>query len=45
MFSVENFIPRLALIFGLAWIIQCAVKRRWFLVGESPARELIRSAR
>jgi hypothetical protein len=30
---------------GLAWIIQCAVKRRWFLVGESPARELIRSAR
>jgi len=21
MFSVENFIPRLALIFGLAWIV------------------------
>src|SRR5579864_2519203 len=30
---------------GLACLIQCAVKRRWFSAGESPARELVRSAR
>ena len=28
-----------------AWIIQCAVKRRWSTVGESPTRELVRSTR
>jgi hypothetical protein len=29
----------------LAWIIQCAVKRCWSTVGESPTRELVRSTR
>jgi hypothetical protein len=29
----------------LACFIQCAVKRRWSTAGESPAWELVRSAR
>jgi hypothetical protein len=29
----------------LAWLIQCAVKRCWSTVGESPTRELVRSTR
>ena len=30
---------------ALAWLIQCAVKRCWSTVGESPTRELVRSTR
>jgi len=32
-------------VVALARISQCAVKRRWSTVGESPARELVRSTR
>jgi hypothetical protein len=40
----ENCFDRLTTV-GLTRIIQCAVKRRWSTAGESPARELVRSAR
>jgi hypothetical protein len=30
---------------GVSPYVSCAVKRRWFTVGESPTRELVRSTR
>jgi hypothetical protein len=48
-FLLSSLMFNLFTVFGvaafLAWLIQCAVKRCWSTVGESPTRELVRSTR